>query len=42
MMMVLLLTDVVLGGDFNLPHVNWRTGGMEAGTLTDERIMVEE
>ena len=37
-----VVPDVIFGGDFNLPHVNWSTGGMKSGASKDERSMVDE
>ena len=34
--------DIILCGDFNLPHVHWPAGIVSSGASLDERLMVEE
>ena len=34
--------EIVLCGDFNLPHVQWPEGKCRTGVSTDERIMLEQ
>ena len=33
--------DIVLCGDFNLPHIQWTTGTLRSGATTDEQNMVK-
>ena len=33
--------DIVLCGDFNLPHIQWATGTLRPGATTDEQNMVK-
>ena len=33
--------DVVLAGDFNLPHMNWRDGTIRVGASKDEQSMIK-
>ena len=34
--------DIILCGDFNLPHVQWPHGEIKGSALHDERLMLEE
>ena len=34
--------DIIVCGDFNLPHAIWPEGAVKSGATTDERIMIED
>ena len=34
--------DIIVCGDFNLPHAIWPEGAVKSGASTDERLMIEE
>lgn len=33
--------DIIIGGDFNLPHCNWKNGSIRAGVSNDELQMIK-
>ena len=32
--------DIIIGGDFNLPHVIWPSGSPATGASTEEQVML--